>query len=337
MRKVIYILLFSLLACSVSAQRITLSGGKPILTGGKILRIFTPNELGTQFSWTGTKSGSDLVGLDGTVIPYVSGSGLDAIYDFSVLSDNFWNKNSYLGNSYGLPEYWDFPWNDSIYYDSGNPYRWKLKDFHYRYISDQYYSTEDKAFAKLNYTGEVLQSVSELYLYTTAINDADSIKATSYIGIRDVYYTPNLIINPNFNGNSVANWVKYDAGVSFQAINNQAVLEFGTSTFAICGGMLTDTLEIGDVILVEFELIENTVSSTLSYGSVKVPTWTGNFVTVASAPETTYSAEITTTIADQNSFFVRINEPKSTNQKFIFDDCSLKIKYQNYYKNEKNL
>src|SRR6056297_1548296 len=69
----------------------------------------------------------------GVGIPKVSGTGNDTIWDFSVLNDARFDKGSYVGNAYGLPEYYDFPFVN-IYYDDTSEttrYYWKLTDFHY--------------------------------------------------------------------------------------------------------------------------------------------------------------------------------------------------------------
>lgn len=100
---------------------------------------------------------------------YVSGSGNDEIYDLSGLSDNRWNKNAYVGNGFGLPEYYNFPWDSWFYYDSGNPFHWKLKDFHLRRYNEQANLLSNIAFGKLIFeAGELgggLIKTSELFLY----------------------------------------------------------------------------------------------------------------------------------------------------------------------------
>ncbi len=70
--------------------------------------------------------------LGGADAVFVSGTGNDEIYDLSGLLDNRWNKNAYVGNAFALPEYYNFPWNSYFYFDTGNPFHWKLKDFHLR-------------------------------------------------------------------------------------------------------------------------------------------------------------------------------------------------------------
>ena len=81
--------------------------------------------------------GGNLINTVGGIsIPYVSGNGLDQIFDFGVLGDNIYDKGSYVGNSFGLPATYNFPYVN-IYYNSTNATTrkyWKLTDFHYANI-----------------------------------------------------------------------------------------------------------------------------------------------------------------------------------------------------------
>jgi len=87
----------------------------------------------------------------GAELPYVSGFGVDQIFDLSSMVDTHFNKNAYIGNGYSLPEYYDFPY-DTLYYDASNPYHWKIKDFHYRHYEQQADALTNIGFAKLSYT-----------------------------------------------------------------------------------------------------------------------------------------------------------------------------------------
>jgi hypothetical protein len=89
----------------------------------------------------------------GPDLPYVSGFGVDQIFDFSPLSDDRWNKNAYVGNAFALPEYYDFPYSSEIYFDTSNPFHWKIKDCHYRFYEEQADSLTNISFAKLTYDG----------------------------------------------------------------------------------------------------------------------------------------------------------------------------------------
>jgi hypothetical protein len=93
-----------------------------------------------SFAWLGGYDGDDLVNTKGTNIPYVSGSGLDAIYDFSVLSDVRLDKSN--------ATYWGASLNSWFYYNPLRPYDAKLKDYHYKYYFYQMASDNNFAFAK---------------------------------------------------------------------------------------------------------------------------------------------------------------------------------------------
>jgi len=160
--------------------------GLPFRRGGGIPNI----ELTGKY--TQSAEGEDLVdSLGGVSIPYVSGSGLDQIFDFSVLNDARFDKSSVL--------YWGDTKDAWFYYDSNNPYHFKLKDFHYRYLNNQLESEYDFVFAKFKYTNKTLVSVDELLIYYTQQVNNDRTKLLNYIGIKDwnnkggYYYYTNEI------------------------------------------------------------------------------------------------------------------------------------------------
>jgi len=107
--------------------------------------------LGVTYSQSA--EGEDLVDAYGESpdLPYVSGFGVNQIFDLSPLSDNRWNKNAYVGNAFALPEYYDFPYISEIYFDTSNPYHWKIRDCHYRFYEEQAVGLTDISFAKLTY------------------------------------------------------------------------------------------------------------------------------------------------------------------------------------------
>ena len=65
-----------------------------LLSKGLIRSVFTPSKTDAVFYWTGEYDGTSLVNAVDTNVPWVSGTGLDAIYDFSVLNDE-----SYVANN----------------------------------------------------------------------------------------------------------------------------------------------------------------------------------------------------------------------------------------------
>lgn len=155
----------------------------------KVKGINTTNLTGR---YTQSAEGEALVdSLGGVSIPYVSGSGLDQIFDFSVLNDARFDKSSVL--------YWGDTKDAWFYYDSNNPYHFKLKDFHYRYLNNQLESEYDFIFAKLKYTNKTLVSVDELLIYYNQQVNNDRTKLLKYIGIKDwnnkggYYYYANEI------------------------------------------------------------------------------------------------------------------------------------------------
>ena len=124
-----------------------------------------------------TEGGNLINTLGGTSIPYVSGSGLDQIFDFSVLNDDRFDKGSYVGNAYSLPEYYNFPYV-GIYYDATSEatrYHWKLTDFHYANLEDQSVNLTNWAFLEAKATTDtsnIITSVQSLLIYSSDYTEA---------------------------------------------------------------------------------------------------------------------------------------------------------------------
>jgi Leucine-rich repeat (LRR) protein len=132
----------------------------------------------------------------GVGIPKVSGTGLDTIWDFSVLNDARFDKGSYVGNAYGLPEYYDYPYVN-IYYDDTSEatrYHWKLTDFHYRWLEAQSVGLSNVFFGKLIYTDEALQNVDRILIYENILTDSNLIKIKNYCIIRE-FTSQNYYLN----------------------------------------------------------------------------------------------------------------------------------------------
>jgi len=157
--------------------------------------------------YTQSADGEDLVDQTGNSvdIPYVSGSGLDQIFNFGVLSGDHWDKGSYIGNGLGLPEIYDFPYI-GIYYDPTSATTrkyWKLTDFAYAVILNQTLDTDYqniyflKALATTN-TSNVIDTIQELLIYLVKQIDPQLSQLKNYIGIQNDFYSDNLVINGDF-------------------------------------------------------------------------------------------------------------------------------------------
>ena len=129
--------------------------GSWFLGGAFSIPIPTVNST-ARYNINNTLPNGDLIDqIGGANAIYISGTGLNAIYSFSGLSDNRFDKGAYVGNGFGLPEYYDFPWASWFYYDDSSEatrYHWKLKDFQYRYLQEQSLLLDDNFFGKAIYT-----------------------------------------------------------------------------------------------------------------------------------------------------------------------------------------
>ena len=162
-----------------------------------------PNQSDLGFWWRGELDGTDLVNTVGTNVPKVSGTGLDTIYDFGVLSDTRLDKGSYVGNAFALPENYDFPYPSEIYYDPTNATTrsyWKLPDFHYFFIQAQMDIAPQlinniyflKANATTN-TSNILDEVNELLIYDTEQTGNNVTTLKKYIGLQNEFLGDDII------------------------------------------------------------------------------------------------------------------------------------------------
>jgi hypothetical protein len=132
----------------------------------------------------------------GVGIPKVSGTGNDTIWDFSVLNDARFDKGSYVGNAYGLPEYYDYPFVN-IYYDDTSEatrYHWKLTDFHYRWLEAQSVGLSNVFFGKFLYNNEILQNVDKIFIYENELTNNDLTKIKTYCAINE-FTSQNYYLN----------------------------------------------------------------------------------------------------------------------------------------------
>ena len=194
-----------------------------------ILNNGTPQSNFTYTNLTGryiqeTDSGDLIDLLGGVSVPYISGSELDQIFDFSVLNDDRFDKGSYVGNAYGLPEYYNSPWGAEFYYDDTSEttrHYWKLTDFHYANILAQTVDTDiqNNYFLKAKATTDtsnIIASWSELLIYSTSQTGVNLSKLKTYIGIQPDFYGDNIAVGWNtvvFWNTVGANWSVQD-GIS---------------------------------------------------------------------------------------------------------------------------
>jgi hypothetical protein len=161
--------------------------GLPYPTEGLEIQL-----LNSTYEDGGTTYYRNLLGQD---IPVVGTDGGDDILDFSIFNDDRFDKGAVVGNSLGLPEYYNSPLDDYFYYDDTSQTTrryWKLKDFHYFYVQRQTDITprllNNEFFLKAKATTDtsnVIDSISELLIYSTEQTDNNLSKLRKYIGIQD--------------------------------------------------------------------------------------------------------------------------------------------------------
>lgn len=271
-----------------------------------LLKYPTTNLVGRYVQ---VSEGTDLINAKGGVsIPYISGSGLDQIFDFSVLGDVRLNKSN--------TTYWGSSINSWFYYNVSNPYHFKLKDFHYRYLEDQLINTTNRYFAKITYVNEVLLSVDELLIYSTEQIGESLLNIKSYIGILQDFYGDNILVNGSFSVDS--NWAK-GSGWSISSGNakrtNTGVSSNLTQQNAITSAMYNK------VFLTIFDATITTGGVDARFGFK-----TASYKTVSG----TYSFEIASSTSPDYLL------QGSADFSGSVDNAQLRYLYINYYNKEKN-
>jgi lysophospholipase L1-like esterase len=248
MRKILILLcllpVFGFGQIRYSAQKIT-----PVKVGAS-LPTFSNIFADIQGQYTQLVEGDDLIdALGGVDIPYVSGTDIDQIFDFSGLVDTVYNKNAKVGNTSSLPEYYDSlwsdaaHWSDNLYYDATNPYHWKLRDFHYRYIQKQFNTLNNIFFCDLDYKediGSILinELAGEIYdTNTVAYGVVFEAKMTNHSGINAYFMIDGIDGYPENNGYGLQ--LKFDGTLAlFKATSAPAFTTLYTSG---AGYMTNDT------------------------------------------------------------------------------------------------
>ncbi|HAN19619.1 MAG: hypothetical protein A2X13_14735 [Bacteroidetes bacterium GWC2_33_15] len=241
--------------------------------------------------YTQSAEGEDLVDkLGGVSIPYVSGSGLDQLFDFSVLNDDRFDKGSYVGNAFGLPETYNFPYV-GIYYDATSEmtrHYWKMTDFAYAVILSQSLLADNMFFLKAlatTDTSNVIASWSELLIYSVAQTSTNLTKLKNYIGIQDTFYSANIATNGDFvtdsNSDGLAdNWdgIK-DTTNSSYAINiiqngfttkNQNTTKITVTGYVRIMRVTGNIYTIGKKYLLQYEYRSNGLFVANTYDGVNV-------------------------------------------------------------------
>lgn len=256
--------------------------------------------------------GGDLIDyLGGVSIPYVSGSGLDQLFDFSVLNDNRFDKGSYVGNAFGLPETYNFPYVD-IYYDATSEttrHYWKITDFAYAVILRQSLLADDMFFLKAKATtniSNVIASWSELLIYSTAQATTNLALLKTYIGIQADFYGNNILTNILASGGftNAGDYYLYTA--------------YGTTSLL----QQLNIIAIGFIYKTTYTILENPENVVLFFPST-------NYTGTISPIDTSVGTKNYEQIAIADDFYIRANAQDASNLKIT--NINIKRFYTNYY------
>jgi hypothetical protein len=152
------------------------------------------------FLWTGKYDGNDLVNSKGANGIYVSGTpfSLDAVYDFSGLNDERFNKLN--------ATYWGSSIDPYFYLNPARPYDSKLPDFHYKFLNEQV-TFDDTFYLKATATSDtsnVINGVQELHVFSTVQTGDNKSNLKTYIGLQPDHLGPEEVSNWDFSSSS--NW-----------------------------------------------------------------------------------------------------------------------------------
>lgn len=93
----------------------------------------------------------------------------DGIIDYSDTPDPIFNKNAFVGNTYGLPSVWN---SDTWSYDDGNPYHWLPSERTMLYLTARLTSAyKNTIMIKEIVTGGTLVGISREEVFDPAISD----------------------------------------------------------------------------------------------------------------------------------------------------------------------
>jgi len=260
----------------------------------------------------------------GIGLPVISGTGLDTIIDFSVLlvggkKDLRFNKNAYVGSSYTddegnpLPANYNFPFV-GIYYDSANPYYWKITDFAYAVILAQSLLVDNMFFLKATATtntSNVIATWDKLFIYTTALADNNLTKIKNYIGIQPDFYGDELLETLNFNDWSAFTQVTIDANNIFTSSANGY-------------GVILDN---AFVCCKKYQIVVK--GNTTSFGGIKLVNNSGGTTPLIYEFTTSGSFDISVDFTVKFTYLYIRNTNSGTT---TVTEISIKEIYQNYYK-----
>ena len=291
-----------------------------------------------QYNYSQSAEGADLVDSlgNGVDVPFVSGTGLDQLFDFSVLNDDRFDKGSYLGNALALPEYYDFPYV-GVYYDPTSATTrnyWKLIDFAYAVILAQTYDVaiQNNYFLKATATTDtsnVIDSVEELLIYSVAQVNGNLSQLKSYIGIQPDFYGDNLIpsASSDFETDGTGYWSANKVANTWNS-TNKSMLSTCIATANNAGIYKAGLLTAGETYLVRFKAKSSvSVSKFVAIGD------NDNTAIEISNPNITpvyqdYEFLITPT---QTLFRAYLNV-MYIGEVLEWDDIIVEIYYNNYYK-----
>lgn len=259
MKRILIILAFTFACLSGFGQYLLVKHNGKIIkfNGGMITNILFDHKL---LQINEFDSLVDNIG-DFTYIPYVSGFDADQIFDFSVLNDSLYNKNSYVGNTFGLPEYYQPNWSNLLYYDSSNPYHWKLSDFNYRRINNQLVGDTNIYFGSLVY--------DDAFSYGVTC-DFDGIyykESTKAFGTWEFSFERNANIenNPIYTITDLVNTATGSQGYQF-VFRSDGSVRFNRKNFSIL--FQTATSYIEDSVQYKIRVTRNSIADEYVPGDI---------------------------------------------------------------------
>lgn len=262
-----------------------------------------------------TEGGNLINTLGGTSIPYVSGTGLDQIFDFSVLNNDRFDKGSYIGNSFGLPEYYNFPYV-GIYYDATSAttrHYWKITDFALAVFNAQSITLDNQIFLKAlatTNTSNIIASWSELLIYSIALTGNNLSEMKTYIGIQNTFYGNELLSTFDFTNG----WTSY-------RIQDITANSFKIAVGQTNGGLYKSVLQANILYYVKLTFI-NSTGSIFIYNDGGVTILLSNINSEQEYEMTTLSGETKLNIRYFNAALSLIT----------FNSIVIKQIFRNYYK-----
>lgn len=241
----------------------------------------------------------------------------DAVLDLSAFGITY-DKSYYVGNSEGKAENWDYPFP---YFDVANPTYRTVNELNYRKIEAQRVGDLKQLYSKLHFENEVLQGMSELLIYDSAVVDEAGV--LDYIGVIDEQKGSELLTD-------ISNGSLFPFEIFTKTSNNSFAGTNESGGFGLCQSNEI-VIENSQKYVVAGTLtkISGNLESKIKFDRIELSATYSNIVEISEGN----FEEILIANIDDNAF-LNLYVNNDFDVEIEVTNLSVKKYYENYYKNE---